>query len=415
MKEQTNAALKIQAVHRGRKARKETSGLLSQVHSKGKESSDRVAEKVEKTSNVKTRIYNEEASHLVSQVFTNIQFNGAKYTDNETMETLTTKQKEDIVNAKENENDENDTQQIETDNTKIKGTGGALNDDVDKKDVDESEEVGNRNDAADDKSDELDDGSDKEDVDENNEVNYNNDATDDWSDKQDVYENEEVNKRNDTEDDRSDELTATDNQEPQNNSDLSNGVSSINEHEVGDANEEETNDNDPQKLKAEDTHMKNDVDSDENGMEEEEDSEYDTEIRSGITTFFDKDPDNADKLDFEAVKNLLHEWARPLDDQRIESSDEEIYAFINHLDKDSSGAIHLNEFISFCIEGMSLKQNERVRYANQSTLHSKLMWLISNVEYTIKNKKMDLRIIQHQVMHRMRKKMMRIVMIIDRF
>ena len=67
-------------------------------------------------------------------------------------------------------------------------------------------------------------------------------------------------------------------------------------------------------------------------------------------------------------------------------TDDEITAFISHLDRrdgEQSGGIHVNEFREFCNEGMLLRYSERRRYAKQSPLHERLMWLITNVESAI--------------------------------
>ena len=61
-------------------------------------------------------------------------------------------------------------------------------------------------------------------------------------------------------------------------------------------------------------------------------------------------------------------------------SREEVVAFINHLDSDQNGEIELEEFANFILEGMALDPEDRRLYGAQSSLHSKLMAIIENVE-----------------------------------
>ena len=85
-------------------------------------------------------------------------------------------------------------------------------------------------------------------------------------------------------------------------------------------------------------------------------------------------------LAFDGVKKMLVDWSRPLNKAPEDVTESEIKAFISHLDHDGNGVIHKKEFREFCTEGMFLRLSERRRYAKQSSLHGKLMWLITNVE-----------------------------------
>jgi len=59
---------------------------------------------------------------------------------------------------------------------------------------------------------------------------------------------------------------------------------------------------------------------------------------------------------------------------------DEVISFVQHLDKDGDGHIDITEFCDFIIEGMSLSVSDRDMYSEQSTLHQKLMSIITNVE-----------------------------------
>jgi Ca2+-binding EF-hand superfamily protein len=117
-------------------------------------------------------------------------------------------------------------------------------------------------------------------------------------------------------------------------------------------------------------------------------------VRSHLDDMFSEfDSRGSGALQQDDVRRLILQWAAE-PDGNIKSkglvalpmlppsslSRDEVIAFINHLDSDQNGEIELEEFASFVLEGMSLDPEDRRLYGMQSSLHSKLMAIIENVE-----------------------------------
>ena len=57
-------------------------------------------------------------------------------------------------------------------------------------------------------------------------------------------------------------------------------------------------------------------------------------------------------------------------------TEDEINAFIMHMDEDKSGTIEMTEFVSFVVDALYRTPGESDAFANQSEIHAKLQALL---------------------------------------
>jgi predicted outer membrane repeat protein len=79
------------------------------------------------------------------------------------------------------------------------------------------------------------------------------------------------------------------------------------------------------------------------------------------------------------VKKMMNDLCKD-SDKDIDITDIDVQQFINHLDMDGDNEIQCNEFLLFINQGLTMDEEEKGEYCNQSALHQKIGLLLSGVD-----------------------------------
>merc|ERR1711981_694733 len=79
------------------------------------------------------------------------------------------------------------------------------------------------------------------------------------------------------------------------------------------------------------------------------------------------------------VKKMMNDLCKD-SDKDIDITDIDVQQFINHLDMDGDNEIQCNEFLLFINQGLTMDEEEKEEYCNQSALHQKIGLLLSGVD-----------------------------------